>query len=68
MQSGLVFGYVGLVKELVQRLKEDLGGNPKVIATGGMAELISEWTHVIDIVNPRLTLEGIRIIYELNQD
>ena len=67
MQSGLVFGYVGLVKELVERLKQDLGGAPKVIATGGMAELISEWTHVIDIVNPRLTLEGIRIIYELNQ-
>ena len=67
MQSGLVFGYVGLVKELVERLKQDLGGTPKVIATGGMAELISEWTHVIDIVNPRLTLEGIRIIYELNQ-
>ncbi len=67
MQSGLVFGYVGLVKELVERLKQELGGEPKVIATGGMAELISEWTHVIDIVNPRLTLEGIRIIYELNQ-
>jgi type III pantothenate kinase len=67
MQSGLVFGYVGLVKELVGRLKGELGGNPKVIATGGMAELISEWTGVIDIVNPRLTLEGIRIIYELNK-
>jgi len=68
MQSGLVIGYVGLVKELVERLKEELGGTPKVIATGGMAELVSEWTHVIDIVNPRLTLEGIRIIYELNQE
>lgn len=67
MQSGLVFGYVGLVKELIERLKVELGGKPKVIATGGMAEMISEWTHVIDIVNPRLTLEGIRIIYELNQ-
>lgn len=67
MQSGLVIGYVGLVKELIARLKNELGGSPKVIATGGMAELVSEWTHVIDIVNPRLTLEGIRIIYELNQ-
>jgi type III pantothenate kinase len=67
MQSGLVFGYVGLVKELVGRLKVELGGDPKVIATGGMAELISEWTRVIDIVNPRLTLEGIRIIYGLNR-
>lgn len=67
MQSGLVFGYVGLVKELVGRLKAELGGNPKVIATGGMAELISDWTRVIDIVNTRLTLEGIRIIYQLNR-
>lgn len=67
MQSGLVLGYVGLVKELVFRLKKELGGNPKVIATGGMAELVSAWTEVIDIVNPRLTLEGIRIIYELNE-
>ncbi len=66
MQSGLVIGYVGLVKELVARLKKELGGNPKVIATGGMAELLDAWTEVIDVVSPRLTLEGIRIIYELN--
>lgn len=68
MQSGLVLGYVGLVKELVGRLKAELGGEPKVIATGGMAKLVSEWTKVIDIVSPRLTLDGIRIIYELNQN
>ena len=67
MQSGLVIGYVGLVKELVERLKKELGGSPKVIATGGMAELVAAWTEVIDIVNPRLTLEGLRIIYELNE-
>jgi type III pantothenate kinase len=66
MQSGLVLGYVGLVKELVARLKSEMEGSPKVIATGGMADIIAEWTEVIDIVNPRLTLEGIRIIYELN--
>jgi type III pantothenate kinase len=67
MQSGLVIGYVGLVKELVERLKKELPGGPKVIATGGMAELVAAWTEVIDIVNPRLTLDGIRIIYELNE-
>jgi type III pantothenate kinase len=67
MQSGLVIGYIGLVKELVSRLKGELGGNPKVIATGGMAERIAAWTSVIDFVSPRLTLEGIRIIYELNE-
>ncbi len=67
MQSGLVLGYIGLVKELVSRLKAELGGNPRVIATGGMAAIVADWTKVIDIVNPRLTLEGLRIIYELNQ-
>lgn len=67
MQSGLVYGYVGLIRELVNRLKEELGGKPKVIATGGMAEVVSEWVKEIDIVNPRLTLEGLRIIYQLNR-
>jgi len=66
MQSGLVFGYLGLVKELVACLRAEMKGQPKVIATGGMAEMVAEWTRVIDIVNPRLTLEGLRIIYELN--
>lgn len=66
MQSGLVLGYVGLVKELVDRLKKELGGEPKVIATGGMAEMIAAWTEIIDVVCPTLTLDGIRIIYELN--
>lgn len=66
MQSGLVWGYVGLVKELVTRLKKEIGGEPKVIATGGMADTVADWTRVIDIVNGELTLEGIRIIYELN--
>jgi type III pantothenate kinase len=67
MQSGLVFGYVGLVRELVTRLKKELGGEPKIIATGGMAEMVSEWVKEIDIVNPRLTLEGLRVIYQLNR-
>lgn len=66
MQSGLVLGYLGLVKELVARLKQEIPGEPKVIATGGMADIVAEWTQVIDIVSPRLTLEGLRIIYELN--
>jgi len=67
MQSGLVWGYVGLVKELVSRLKDEIEGKPKVIATGGMADIVADWTRVIDIVNGDLTLEGIRIIYELNR-
>lgn len=67
MQSGLVFGYVGLVKELIERLKAELDPKAKVIATGGMAEIVADWTKVFDIVNPRLTLEGIRIIYQKNR-
>jgi type III pantothenate kinase len=67
MQSGLVVGYVGLIKEVVSRIREEMGGDPKVVATGGMAEIVARWTRIIDIVNPRLTLEGLRIIYELNQ-
>jgi len=66
MQSGLVLGYLGLVKELIGRLEKEIPGKPKVIATGGIAEIVAEWTHVIDIVSPRLTLEGLRIIHELN--
>ena len=66
MQSGILFGYVGLIEGLVGRMKEELGDNPKVIGTGGYAQLISRETEVIDIVNPDLTLEGLRIIYNLN--
>ena len=66
MQSGLVLGYIGLVKELVERLKGEIPGDVKVIATGGMSEIVSEWSKVIDVINPRLTLEGLRIIHSLN--
>ena len=66
MQSGLVIGYVGLIKELVETLKKELGGSPKIIATGGMARIVAQWAPVIEIVDPRLTLEGLRIVYELN--
>jgi type III pantothenate kinase len=67
MQSGILFGYVGLVEGIVGRMKEELGGEAKVIGTGGWAEIIRRETDVIDIVNPDLTLEGLRIIHELNR-
>ena len=66
MQSGIVFGYVGLVEGIVGRFKQELGPGTKVIATGGYAELIARETDVIDKVNVDLTLEGLRIIYEMN--
>lgn len=67
MQSGIIFGYVGLVEGLVSRIKQELGGNAKVIATGSLAELIARETRVIDIVAPDLTLVGLRLIYEINR-
>jgi len=67
MQSGIVFGYVGLVEGIVARIQQELGGKAKVVATGGNAELIAKETTVIDIVNPNLTLIGLRLIYIMNR-
>ena len=67
LQSGLVLGYADMVKGMVARFDEELGGGSKVIATGGLAELIAEEVDVFDAVNQDLTLAGLRIIYDLNQ-
>jgi type III pantothenate kinase len=67
MQSGLIFGYVGLVEGMVTRFREELGPKMKVIATGGLTEIIARETKVIDIVAPWLTLDGLRIIWDMNQ-
>jgi type III pantothenate kinase len=66
MQSGLIFGYIGLVEGMVARFKSELGPDAKVIATGGLAELMARETTVFDAVNPDLTLLGLRMIYDLN--
>ena len=67
MQSGVVLGYVGLVEGLVRRMREELGGSVRVIATGGLAEVLAGQTDCIDIVDQQLTLVGLRLIWELNQ-
>jgi type III pantothenate kinase len=67
MQSGLLFGYVGLVEGMVARFRAELGPSMKVIGTGGLAELIAKETDVIQIIAPWLTLDGLRMIYALNR-
>jgi type III pantothenate kinase len=67
MQSGLLFGYVSLVEGMVARFRQELGPDMKVIATGGLAEGIAGETKVIDILVPWLTLDGLRLIWELNR-
>jgi type III pantothenate kinase len=67
MQSGLLFGYVSMVDGMVARFRAELGPEMKVIATGGLAGLVAKETPVIQIHAPWLTLDGLRIIWELNQ-
>ena len=66
MQSGLIFGYVALVEGMVARFRQELGPEMKVIGTGGLTEIIARETDVIQILAPWLTLDGLRIIWELN--
>jgi type III pantothenate kinase len=67
MQSGIVFGYVGLIEGIVARIQQELGVRTKVIATGGYAELIAKETPVFDVINLDLTLIGLRLIYQMNK-
>ena len=67
IQAGLLFGFVGLVEGMVARFKAELGPQTLVIATGGLAEIVARETTMIDVVDPWLTLHGLRIVYELNR-
>ncbi|MEJ2011074.1 MAG: type III pantothenate kinase [Anaerolineales bacterium] len=66
IQSGLLFGYVGLVEGMVARFRKELGLEMKVIGTGGLASLIAAETDAIEIQAPWLTLDGLRIIWGMN--
>ena len=67
MQSGLFWGYVDMVQGLVGRMRAELGGDPVVVATGGLAILVSPETSVIHHVDPELTLRGLRMVWQRNQ-
>ena len=67
MESGLFYGYVGMVEGLVRRMSAELGGNAVCVATGGLADVIAPETPLIQHVDPDLTLHGLRIVWERNQ-
>ena len=67
MQAGLFWGYVDMVDGLVRRMREELGGNVAVVATGGLAASVAPETTVVEHVDLDLTLRGLRIVWERNQ-
>ncbi len=66
MQSGIIYGFIGMVEYLVRRLKEEVG-DAKVVATGGLSEIVARDSSAIDVVDRTLTLRGLNIIYNLNR-
>ena len=68
LQSGLVYGFAGQVDAIVARMRDELGGDPRVVATGGLADLIAPHAATVETVDPFLTLEGLRIVWARNQD
>jgi type III pantothenate kinase len=67
MQAGLYYGYLALVEGLVARMREEMGGRSKVVATGGLAELVLGESKLVDHLDPLLTLTGLRILFERNR-
>jgi type III pantothenate kinase len=67
LQSGFIFGYVSLVEGMVARFRAELGPDMRVIGTGGLVRVIAPETDVIEVVNPWLTLEGLRMVWAMNQ-
>jgi len=68
MNAGIIFGYAGLVDGIVARIKKEMTPEPKIIATGGLAGLISEVSNSIEVVEPHLALEGLRMMYDSTKE
>jgi type III pantothenate kinase len=67
LQSGLVYGFAGQVDGIVGRIRAELGAEARAIATGGLAELVAPHSAVIERVDPFLTLDGLRLVWNLNR-
>ena len=67
MQSGIIFGYVALIEGMIARIQQELGEKARVVATGGWSTLMAKETAVFEVVNPDLTLIGLRLIYLMNR-
>ena len=66
IQSGVIFGFAGLIDGIARRIVDELGGEPRVIATGGLAHAIAPFCETVDEIDDLLTLTGLRLIWELN--
>jgi type III pantothenate kinase len=67
VQAGVLYGYLGLVDGMVRRLQKELGGEATVVATGGLSRLMGPRTTTVQVVDPELTLEGLRLVWEMNR-
>jgi len=68
LQSGLVYGFAGQVDGIVERIREELGADAQTVATGGLADLIVPHAHTLETIDPFLTLEGVRLVWERNHE
>ena len=64
LRVGVLWGYAGLVDSLVRRMRSELGGRPKVVATGGLARMVAPECETVDLVDDGLTLKGLRLLWE----
>jgi type III pantothenate kinase len=67
LQSGLLYGFAGVVDSMVERIRGELGADARVVATGGLAHRVAHESRTIDRVEPYLTLEGLRLVFEKNR-